>query len=127
MTTNVEQFLADLDGGVFQEQLSAILSQVGGAVIDNGKSGKVVIELDFKRIATSHQVNITHTLKYQRPTARGVVSEKSKTETPMYVGVRGAMTFYPEKQGQMFDKGGKPAEGDARYPNIDKNTGEIRQ
>lgn len=126
MSTNVEQFLADLDGGVFAEQLSAILSDVGGAVIDHDKSGKVIIELDFKRIATSHQVNITHTLKYERPTARGAVSEKAKTATPMYVGARGMLTFYPEKQGQMFTKCGELAEGKDRFP-VDKNTGEIRQ
>lgn len=124
MTTNVEQFLADLDGGVFQEQLSNILSDVGGAVIDHGKGGKVTIELAFKQIANSHQVAISHTVQYVRPTKRGEVKEKATTATPMYVGVRGALTFFPEKQGQMFGKDGKPAQGDDRFP-LDKSTGEI--
>lgn len=123
-STNVEQFLADLGGGVFQEQLSQILSEVGVAVIENGASGKVVIELGFKQIAQSHQVAITHNLKYERPTKYGSITEKAKEATPMYVGSGGALTFFPEKQGQMFDKVGAPAHGEDRFP-VDKSTGEI--
>lgn len=122
MSTNVEQFFSDLDGGVFAERLSAVLSNVAGSVIDqqdNRKKGKVVIEIDFVQIAQSHQVNLTHTIKYVRPTGRGEQTEKYKTSTPMYVGRGGAMTFFPEKQGQMFEKNGNVAEGQQRFPNTE--------
>lgn len=32
MSTKVDQFIADLDGGVFEEKLSAILSDVAASV-----------------------------------------------------------------------------------------------
>lgn len=119
MSTNVEQFLSDLDGGVFSEKLSAVLSNVAAAVIDqqdNRKKGKIVIELELVQIAQSYQVNVTHSLKFVRPTGRGEQAEKYKTSTPMYVGAGGAMTFFPEKQGQMFDKEGGVAQGDQQFP-----------
>lgn len=123
MSTNVEQFFSDLDGGVFNEKLSMILSEVGAAVVDNGKKGKVVIEFDFAQIATSHQVHVSHTLKYQRPTKRGKKAEDDKTATPMYVGRGGKLTFFPENQGQMFDKKGQtPGPGQQ----VDIDTGEIK-
>lgn len=107
MPTKIEQFFADLDGGVFEQKLSAILSDVAGAVIDHKKQGEVEIKLIMKQIPNSHQVQIEHKLKYKRPTLRGTSSEDESTSTPMHVGSRGALTFFPENQGVMFDKGGK--------------------
>lgn len=123
MKTDVESFLQDLDGGVFSETLGLILSDVGGAVIDHGKKGKVVIELDLKQIASSHQVAVSHTIRYERPTKRGSVKENATSATPMYVGSGGKMTFFPEKQGQMFNKEGNVAQGKERFP-VDPETGE---
>ena len=56
MPTKVDKFIEDLDGGVFEEKLSQILSDVAGAVIDQGKNGKVDISLTLKQIGNSHQV-----------------------------------------------------------------------
>lgn len=75
MSTKVDSFIEDLNGGVFKEQLSAILSQVAGAVVDHGRKGKITVELDLKQIGSSHQVEVFHNLKYQRPTSRGSISE----------------------------------------------------
>lgn len=111
MTTDVTQFISELDGGVFEEKLSKILSDVAAAVIDQDKAGKVSIDLSLKRIGTSYQVAIEHTLKYVRPTAKGKIAEENKTETPMHVGKGGAMTLFPEdafpgndSQGHIFTK-----------------------
>lgn len=110
MTTNVKNFLEDLEGGVFAEKIGRALSDVAAGVVDNGKAGKVVIQLDVKQIATSHQVNISHKLGYVKPTRNGKISEENTTETPMYVGSGGDMTLFPEGQDQLFDRQGKVPE-----------------
>lgn len=106
MATDVKQFFEDLDGGVFQEKLARVLTDVSHAVIDHDGTGKVQITLDMKRIANSHQVTVKHRVDYARPTKRGKVTEQETTETPMYVGRKG-LTFFPENQTQMFDKQGR--------------------
>ena len=122
MTTKVEQFISDLDGGVFEEKLSAILSDVAASVIDHGKKGTISITLDIKQIGSSHQVQIDHVLKYKRPTSRGSISEDNATSTPMHVGKRGALSFFPEDQGVFFGKKGEVADGDkvSRFPSTSK-------
>lgn len=104
MSTNVERFIADLDGGVFEQKLSHILSDVAGAVVDHGKKGQVIIKMDITQIGSSHQVAIAHTLQYKRPTSKGTASEDETTATPMHVGKKGALTFFPEKQIGLFDE-----------------------
>ncbi len=108
MATKVDSFFADLDGGVFEEKLSRVLSDVASAAIEYGRKGEVTIKLNLSQIGSSHQVQIDHTLKYKRPTNRGSISEDNATSTPMHVGTGGALTFFPENQTQMFDKKGLP-------------------
>lgn len=116
MSTDVSEMFDDLDGGVFAEKLSKALSDVAAGVIDHDKAGKVTITLDMKRIGSSYQVAVNHKLAYTRPTAKGKVSEENTTQTPMHVGKGGALTLFPEGQGQMFTKKGE----------VDKSTGEIK-
>lgn len=126
MTTDMQTFLSDLNGGVFQEQLSRIFSDVGGAVVDHGKPGKITLEFDLKQIATSAQVTVDHVIKYKKPTSRGHLSEVHKTSTPMFVGRQGKLSFYPENQGVMFNKTGEVMPPDGRFPNVDASTGEVK-
>jgi len=65
MSTNVETFIADLDGGTLQAKLGTILSLVAGAVVDTGKLGKVSISFDIRQIGNSHQVHIKTCKKLQ--------------------------------------------------------------
>jgi len=118
MSTKVEEFFADLDGGVFEQKLSAILSDVAGAVIDHGKVGQVTIQLNLKQIGSSYQIAIDHTLKYKRPTSKGSISEDNQTTTPMHVGTKGALSFFPENQGEMFNKTG--GQQSPTFPNATK-------
>lgn len=105
--TNVTAFFEDLYGGVFAEKLAAVLSEVAtGVTTQDRKGGKVTIDLSFSKIGNGAQVNIAHKLSYSVPTMRGKKSEEDTTETPMYVGSGGALTLFPENQGQMFDKSG---------------------
>ncbi|MCK0153892.1 hypothetical protein MWU49_09265 [Alcanivorax sp. S6407] len=101
MSTKVDDFVYDLDGGVFAEKLSRALSDVAAGTVDHGngkKKGKVVIELDMQQIGESHQIQISHTLKVSRPTLRGKATEEDTTTTPMYVGRGGKMTIAPDAQ-----------------------------
>lgn len=116
MSTKVTQFIVDLDGGVFEEKLAAVLSDVAAGVIDHGKVGEVDIKLKMKQIGSSHQVAIEHTLKYKRPTSRGTIAEDNTTSTPMHVGSRGALSFFPENQGQLLGKQGEAPAANP-YPN----------
>lgn len=111
MSTNVNEFFADLDGGVFVSKLAQILSDVAAGVTTHAKPGKVAITLKVKKIGNSQQVMISHNLDYLRPTKCGGVSETDETQTPMYVGEKGAMTIFMEGQGQMFGKLKNKAEG----------------
>ena len=97
MTTNVSQFIEELDGGVFEEKISRALSEVAAAVMDNTGSGSVTLTFDFKGLSES-QVMVNHKLAYKRPTLRGTASEEDKTATPMCIGKGGALTFFPEQQ-----------------------------
>ncbi|WP_333609332.1 hypothetical protein [Arsukibacterium sp.] len=105
MPTQVDKFISDLDGGQLEEKLSKVLSMVAGAVMDHNAAGEVVIKLGFNRLSIQ-QVMVTHEVKFTRPTQRGKQSEHEKMQTPMYVGEKGALSFFPEKQTVMFGKKG---------------------
>lgn len=108
--TDVGEFFTDLDGGMFDHKLSIALSRVAAAVIDHDKAGEVVIKLNFKRIAGTHQVHITHGLKFTQPTSNGKVSEDETLDTPMYVGKYGKLSLAPESQLAFLDRRGKPVD-----------------
>lgn len=101
-TTNVEQLLGDLDGGVFAQKIAAALSDTALGVVHTGKVGKVIVSFDFKQIGESNQVAVAHTLKYVRPTQRGKVTEENTTATPLHVGGRGKLTLFPDTQQPLF-------------------------
>jgi hypothetical protein len=106
--TDAEQFISELDGGVFIEKLGAALSEVAAAVIDTGGLGRVRIDLAFKQLGNGHQVIVAHKLAFERPTMRGKRAEEDTTSTPMHVGRRGSMSLFPEDQHLLFDKTGAP-------------------
>lgn len=97
-TTAFSEMLPDLDAGVFEEKINRALADVALGVVTTGKTGKVTIELDLKQIASSNQVNVSHRLKYTRPTANGKLAEENTTATPMHVGVNGKLSLFPETQ-----------------------------
>lgn len=106
MTTDISTFFTELEAGVFGQKLSAAISDCAIAAVDKGAPSKVVIEIDIKQVGRSDQVNVSHKMKYKRPTSRGEIAETTTGTTPMYVGELGAVTLFPENQGQMFDKHG---------------------
>lgn len=102
--TSFADVLTELDAGTFEQKISRALSDVAVGAVDTGKVGKVVITLDLKRIASSHQVNVKHSVKYVKPTMNGKATEENTTETPLYVGPRGRLTVTPDTQEEMFRK-----------------------
>lgn len=114
MTTDVNEFMTDLDAGVFEKKLSAALSSVASGVIDHEAVGEVNIKLKLKPIG-SYQIEVTQTLEYTTPKKRGKLTETDQTKTPMHVGKGGRMSFFPENQNQLFTKTGE----------VNRETGEI--
>lgn len=100
--TDTKQFLADLNGGVFSDQIGVAISEAARGVCNHGGNGKVIITLDFKRIAQSNQANVKHALKYISPTAKGKTTVEYAAETPMYVNSDADVTAFPKDQGQLF-------------------------
>ena len=107
MTTDVNEFITDLDAGVFEQKLAAALSAVAAGVIDHEAVGEVNIKLKLKPIG-SYQIEVTQTLDYTVPKRRGKVTETDQTKTPMHVGKGGRLSFFPENQNQLFSKTGEP-------------------
>jgi len=96
--TDAAQFLQDLDGGVFAEKISRILSDVAAGVMDNGRAGSVTISFDMKRFENTYQVVVAHKVSYKKPTLHGDISENNRTSTPMHVNTGGEMTLFPKSQ-----------------------------
>lgn len=105
MTTPVDKFFAELDGGQLEEKMSKVLSLVAGAVMDHEAGGEITLKLSFKKLSPQ-QVMVNHDLKFTRPTMRGKQTENEATKTPMFVGEKGKLTFLPEHQHTMFDHRG---------------------
>lgn len=92
-STDVSEFISDLDGGIFERKFSIALSQVAASVVDHDKAGKVQIELSFERIDGTAQVRCEHVLKFVRPTLDGRAAEEEKRSTVLHVGKGGALSL----------------------------------
>ena len=73
------------------------MRETAAGVIQNGRPGKVSIELAMKQIGETNQVHLDHKLKFERPTVRGKAAEEETTSTPLWVG-RHALTLMPDTQ-----------------------------
>lgn len=104
-TTNTEQLLQDLDGGVFAEKIGRALSEAATGTVLTGKRGEVTVTFKLKRIGESSQVECAHAIKYLIPTEKGKITEENTTSTPLHVGQRGALTLFPNAtQAPLFDR-----------------------
>lgn len=110
MATNLQELLPDLDGGVFEQKISSMLSEVALGVVTHGRQGKVTIEFDMKQIGETSQIAMKHTLKYQKPTKRGKATEEDSTETPLYVANNGDLALFHHDQMDFGFKTRKQAE-----------------
>lgn len=106
--TDINEFITDLDAGIFERKLSMALSQVAASVVDNERVGKVTVEFAFSKIPGTSQVHCRHVLKFTKPTMDGEASEREARSTPMHVGKFGKLSLTPENQLQIFNKQGEP-------------------
>lgn len=90
------EVLGELDAGLFADKLTHAVSDVALGVLTNNKVGKIVVELTLKKADNdSDQVQVTHKMKYDKPTKRGKLLEEETTVTPMYVGRGGRLSVLP--------------------------------
>ena len=101
-STDVQAFIGELDGGVFETKIGAVLSEVASGVMNTKTKGKVSLNLEIEPF-DENRVKIKHKLSYVRPTNRGKI-----TETPMYVNRGGRLTILQEDQGQLLTLAGEP-------------------
>lgn len=100
--TQFTEVLPVLDAGIFADKIGRALSEVALGVVTTGKKGKVTITLDLAQVANGHQVSVRHGIKYTKPTDNGNSSEENTTETPLYVGFGGRLTFEQPDQQKLF-------------------------
>lgn len=104
MSTNVTEFIQDLDVGNFKEKFGAVLSEVAIGVMRSetgAAKGKVTAEFEITMLS-SEKVNVKSKLKFVKPTSRGILSEEDTTETPMYISRSGELSIMQKKS--LFDK-----------------------
>lgn len=106
--TDPGEFIANLNAGVFAQQLGKALTAVAGAVVNHGKKGQVKVVFDISQIGESHQVKVAHKLEYTEPTKRGSRREDTALETPMFVTANGLQLFAENPTGQLFKKDEAP-------------------
>jgi hypothetical protein len=99
--TNVNEFIAELGAGVFEEQFAHLISEVSLGTVNHGsrqKRGKITIELSFQQLAENQQLIVTHKLSNSTPTNRGKRSEETASETAYFMGKGGVLTISPPKE-----------------------------
>lgn len=110
--TDLQEFLGDLDAGIFANKIAHALSEAAAGVVANEKKkGQVTVTFTMEHIAGSSQVKIDHKLSYVVPHRTGKFGDESTTQTPMHVNDGGKLTLFQENQGQMF---GKPAPAESQ-------------
>jgi len=110
--TDLPLFISELGAGVLEEKMAHVVSEVAGSVVHEDKSGEVVLKLKMKRVGSTDQVKVEHTLSYKRPKKRGTIAEDDTQESVMYVNEGGNVTQFPEHQTDMFQAKGATANAD---------------
>lgn len=106
-STDVSEFLTDLDAGVFDRRVGIALSNTAAAAMDNGGSGEVVIKFKLKRIDGTHQIKCEHSMKFTHPTSSGKASEETGGATVLHVNKGGKLSLVPESQMKLFETGNR--------------------
>ena len=111
--TDTKQFIGDLTGGAFADQIGIALSDVAQAVAATAKKGQVKLTFDIAVIGDkeSGQVEIKHKLDYTAPETFGTRKEDYARKTPMYVNTDGTVSLFANHTAGLFDE--LPAHTDA--------------
>lgn len=103
--TDTTQFIGDLTGGAFAEQIGIALSDVAESVVSTGKKGQVKIVLDLSVIGDKEtkQVEVKHKLEFTAPETFGSRREDYARKTPMYVNADGTVSLFANHTAALFD------------------------
>ena len=100
-TTDINDFVGELEAGVFKEKLAHMLSDVAlGQVVHGGgnRKGKISVDLTFVRIGENNQVMISSKVSHTTLTKRGAKAETATNETPFFVGKGGVLSIEQPKE-----------------------------
>ena len=103
-STDHNQFIDDIDGGVFAQQLGFAISEVASAVVDNNKPGEITIKLKLTKGIGADNVTIEHKLTSIAPLKDGRKLEDHGAKTPMYVNKKGDVSLFANHTAQIFDQ-----------------------
>lgn len=103
IATDVPSFLAELEAGLLESQLSVALSETAASCVEHEakKGASVNVKFDFEYIPGTSQVRIVHSVKFTRPTRFGKRAEDCKGASVMHVGKRGRLTATQPELGGM--------------------------
>ncbi|MFA9487204.1 MULTISPECIES: hypothetical protein [unclassified Moraxella] len=103
-STDACEFLTDLTGGAFADQIGMAISDVCSQVIATGKKGQVKLTFDITQLGEKGmgQVSVKHKLDYTAPETFGTRKEDYVRETPMYCGRNGTVSLFPADEVQLF-------------------------
>lgn len=91
ISTNVENFIAEVNGGTLAAQLGHVLSDVAESVIAHETGGEITLKIKLAPSKNISQVELDYQLDYKAPKAKkGFRAERTPGDTLMYVG-----TFQP--------------------------------
>lgn len=99
--TDFAALLGDLNGGVYEQQINAAISDIAANVVTHGKKGELTLKLTINQIGDSNQVSVAHMLKSIVPKPRGKITEENTVDTPLHVERGGKLTLYPNTQTRM--------------------------
>ena len=104
--TDTKQFIGDLTGGAFADQVGVAISDVADAVIATGKKGQVKLTFDLSPNGELElgQVKVDHKLEYTAPEKFGSRKEDYKRQTPMHVNKGGEVSLFANYTAQLFDE-----------------------
>ena len=103
-STDHNQFIDDINGGVFAQQLGLAISEVASAVVDNEKKGEINIKLKLSKGVGKNSLTIEHKLTSIAPLEDGRKAEDHEGKTSMYVNKDGDVTLFANHTKQLFEE-----------------------
>ena len=103
---NATEIIENLNVGIVNKLLTAAFKETAQNVVHFAKKGKIDLSFQVEQIGDSRQVNIHHTLKYNKPTATGHMVEQTSGTTMMYLNLNGSLSIHSDTQEGLDFEGG---------------------
>ncbi|EXB47257.1 hypothetical protein J522_1908 [Acinetobacter baumannii 146457] len=103
-STDHNQFIDDIDGGVFAQQLGYAISEVASAAVDNNGKGEINVKIKFSKGVGANSVTIEHKLTSNTPLPDGNKIENHGAKTSMHVNKDGDVSLFANHTKQLFEE-----------------------